>query len=153
MPTPATPFLHNSAATRMRRVFAGAAMGIFAVGSFPATAQQFQQQVNAAVSPACEQVARDSATFKQEVQCEVDKLRADTEATRQRGEELKQRTEANIEVTECVRYLTKGIQGGTISKDEVYSRAGGKDQLRQGDTACVVARHFGFGRKAELKLN
>ena len=134
-----------TSAARIRRVFAGAAMGILAVGSFPAAAQQVKQPVNAVTSPACEQVVRNAAGFKQEVQCEIDKLRADTEAS-------KQRTEANVAVTDCVNYLTKGVQSGTLSKDEIYSRAGGKDQLRQGDTACVVARHFGYGRKAEAVI-
>jgi hypothetical protein len=138
--------LNSAAAVRMRRVVAGAAIGALAITSFPAAAQQVNQPVNATVSPACEQVVRDTAGFKQEVQCEIDKLRADTEAS-------KRRTEAMLAINECVKYLTKGVQSGTILKDDIYSRAGGKDQFRQGDTACVVARHFGFGRKAELPLN
>ncbi len=64
----------------------------------------------------------------------------------------RKRYEAAKVVEACVDYLIAGMKSGIFTKEEILEKAGGLAKLRQGDTACVVAKkHFGYGKKAEAQ--
>jgi hypothetical protein len=54
---------------------------------------------------------------------------------------------AAAEVSKCVDFLTAGVKSGTIKKDEVLKRVGGK---LDDANACPAAEAYGYKRKAQV---
>jgi hypothetical protein len=133
-----------------RAAFAAALTGASVMPMFSATADEVKG------SPACAELAKkydadpSSKNFRAEFKCEVKQSDIRINAANKRATDANQRGVEADAATVCLDFLIAGIRGGSIEKDEIYRRAGGKDELKKGDTACVVAKSFGYQHKAAL---
>jgi hypothetical protein len=140
-----------------RAAFAAALTGMSVLPMFSASAQEVKG------SPACAEFAKrtdadpSSKNFKAEFKCELHEsdlrikgYNAEAAAARQKGVDADRRGAEAEAATACLDFLIAGVKIGSIDKAEIYNRAGGKDELKKGDTACVVAKSFGYRHKAGL---